>query len=85
MSAVTYDGMPIKKQLAYSPLTDQVFWVDGKGNQTNITQQFLAMIEVWATNDNINGGNVDRSFSSSRLKVNVQIRKTEASGTGQAE
>lgn len=83
MSAVTHDGMPIKKALAYSALTDQVFWVDGNGKQTNITQQFLAMIEVWATQDNTNGGNMDRSFSSPRLKVNVQVRKTEASGTGE--
>lgn len=36
-----------KKQLNYSALTDTVFWVDGKGEQTDVTQNFIQMILCW--------------------------------------
>lgn len=36
-----------KKQLNYSELTDKVYWVDGKGEQHDVSQNFLQMMLCW--------------------------------------
>lgn len=36
-----------KKQLNYSELTDTVFWVDGKGEKQDVTQNFIQMMLCW--------------------------------------
>jgi hypothetical protein len=34
-------------QLNYSELTDSVYWVDGKGKQHDVTQNFMQMMLCW--------------------------------------
>lgn len=44
MTATGFDGTPIRNELSYSPLTDNVYWVDGKGEKTEINDQFYAVL-----------------------------------------
>lgn len=39
-----------KNQLNYSELTDTVYWVDGKGQKHDVTQNFIQMMLCWMTN-----------------------------------
>lgn len=43
--------MYTKKALNYSPVTDIVYWVDGRGQKTNVTSQFYSMIATMAVNN----------------------------------
>lgn len=37
----------IKKQLAYSRLTNNIYWIDGKGQKTDVTQNFIQNMLLW--------------------------------------
>lgn len=38
-----------KNKLNYSPLTQKMYWVDGKGQKTDVTENFKQMVIVWGT------------------------------------
>jgi hypothetical protein len=77
MSARNQKNEPIKNQLAYSELSDTVYWIDSKGQKQDVSQQFMTMIETWATGGNLRSCN--RSFSYSKATVEIQVRLTTPS------
>lgn len=36
-----------KNKLAYSQLTDKVYWIDGKGGRHECTQNFVQLVLLW--------------------------------------
>jgi hypothetical protein len=37
-----------KKELSYSEMTDTVYWVDGKGQKTNVSKGFMFVLGLMA-------------------------------------
>ncbi len=37
-----------KKSLSYSEMTDTVYWVDGRGQKTNVNKQFMYVLGLMA-------------------------------------
>ena len=40
MVTINQDGDKIKNTLAYSEMTDKVYWVDGRGKKHDVTDQY---------------------------------------------
>lgn len=50
MGAVGMNGEKIKNSLSYSPMTDTVYWVDGKGEKTDVSDQFYYVLGAMVDN-----------------------------------
>ena len=37
----------MKNKLAYSELTDSIYWIDGRGGKHEITQNFIQVMLLW--------------------------------------
>jgi hypothetical protein len=75
MSAKNYQGKPIKKALAYSELTDKVYWIDGNGNQIDITQNFLQIVGTWACKGSLDAVPTQRVLTSAKHKFTISVSK----------
>lgn len=72
--AFNQEGKPIKKQLAYSLIKDRIYWIDGRGDRTDVTDQFYHVLEAWAKEGSSEKQNCDRLLRWSEGSINVQVR-----------